>query len=83
MMFNKECRLGADLLERSSMERGPEGPGGQQAGYEQALAKKANGIIGCIKKNIASKLREVLLSLYSALTSSIVPSSGLLRTREA
>ena len=29
------------------------------------VAKKANGILGCLKKSVASRWKEMIISLYS------------------
>ncbi|PKU42648.1 hypothetical protein llap_7065 [Limosa lapponica baueri] len=63
-------RLGADLLESSLVERDfrvlvdNEHTISQQCAL---VAKKANGLLGCIKKSVASRSREVILPLYSDL----------------
>jgi len=58
-----QYRLGVDQLESSSVERDlgvlvDKLTTGQQCAR---VAKKANGILGCMKKNVASRSREVLL----------------------
>jgi len=60
------CFLGVDLLESSSMERdlGVLVDNRLTMSQQCALAaKKANGILECIKKSVASRTREVLLPL--------------------
>ena len=66
-------RLGADLLERGeALQRRTWCLAGQHVGHQPAVCKadvtrKANSILGCIKKSMASKSREVILPLYSVL----------------
>ena len=62
-------RLGDDMMERSSVGNHLVLVDNRLAMSQQCalVDKKANGILGCIKKNVASTSREVILSLYSAL----------------
>jgi len=65
-----QYRLGADLLESSCVERDLSVLVDDRfiMSQQRALAaKKVNGILGCIKKSVASRSREVLLPIYTAL----------------
>jgi len=65
-----QYRLRVDLLESSSAEKDLGVLVDDKVTMRQQcalVAKKANGMLGCIKKSVASRSSEVLLPFYSAL----------------
>jgi len=69
----RQYRLGVDLLESSSAERDLGMLVGDKLTMSQQCAlgaKKANGILGCIRRSVANRSREVLFPIYSALVRS-------------
>jgi len=64
-----QYRLGVDLLERSSVERDLGVLVDRMTMSQQCAlaAKKANEILRCFRRSVASRSREVLLPLYTAL----------------
>ncbi|PKU44542.1 hypothetical protein llap_5149 [Limosa lapponica baueri] len=59
-----QYRLGADLLESSSEEKDL----GVLVDNRMTMSQQCGlGILGCIKKSVDSRSREVILPLYSAL----------------
>ncbi|KAK4827718.1 LOW QUALITY PROTEIN: hypothetical protein QYF61_021018 [Mycteria americana] len=69
LVRNNPVHPGGDELESSFAEKNLGGPGGQKLGMSQqcALAVEASGILGSTGKSIASRMREVILPLPSAL----------------
>ncbi|GAB0208703.1 mitochondrial enolase superfamily member 1 [Grus japonensis] len=65
-----QYRLGVDLLGSSSAEKDLGVLVDKKLSMSQQcalVAKKAHGSLGCIQKSVASRSREVILPLYSAL----------------
>jgi len=81
-----QYRLGDDLLERSSVEKDLGVLADNRLAMSQQcalVAKKDGGILGCIKKSMVGRLREVILPHCSTLERpDLEPCSGLLSSRK-
>lgn len=62
-----QYRLGVDLLQSSAVEKYLVDNKLTMSQQCVLMAKKANDNLDCIRKSIVSRLREVILPIYSAL----------------
>ena len=68
-----QYRLEDDLLKRSSVKKDLGVLVDNRLAMSQQCAleaKKANSVLRCIRKSVVSRMKEVVLSLYSALVRS-------------